>query len=380
MSDKDDPESSDVSQDNYEGKDQSDSQDKDDIWTSGPEVSQQTNAGQTNTGKKWAIFGDHKGKKENMSDENKSEWERDVLNRLAFASLNEQRRARRWGIFFKSLVFVYIFVIFFYIPSGWDTGKITPGKHTALVDLEGVISAESPANADSLVGGLREAFKHKNTAAVILRINSPGGSPVQSGYVYDEIKRLREKYPDKKLYAVISDICASGGYYIAAAADEIYADKASIVGSIGVLMDGFGFVEAIDKLGIERRLLTAGKHKGVLDPFSPLKKSEVKHVQGLLDSIHQQFIDKVKEGRGDRLSKSPDLFTGLFWSGEESLKLGLVDGLGNSSFVAREVIGVEKIVDFTPKQNYLDRFADQIGVSMANVIVTAAGMGKVNLR
>ncbi len=173
MTDKDDPESSGASQNNSEGKDQSGSQDKDDIWISGPEVSQQTNAGQSNTGKKWAIFGDHKGKKENMSDENKSEWERDVLNRLAFASLNEQRRARRWGIFFKSLVFVYIFVIFFYIPSGWDTGKITPGKHTALVDLEGVISAESPANADALVGGLREAFKHKNTAAVILLINSP---------------------------------------------------------------------------------------------------------------------------------------------------------------------------------------------------------------
>ena len=355
---------------------QDDPQKDDDAWTSGPEVSQQVN-----TGQQWGNTGSDKGKENNMSDEkNNSEWERDVLNRLAFASLNEQRRARRWGIFFKSLMFVYVFAIFFYIPSGWDAGKITPGKHTALVDLEGVISAGSPANADSIVGGLREAFKHKNTAAVILRINSPGGSPVQSGYVYDEIKRLREKYPDKKLYAVVSDICASGGYYIAAAADEIYADKASIVGSIGVLMDGFGFVEAIDKLGVERRLLTAGKHKGVLDPFSPLKKSEVKHVQGLLDSIHQQFINKVKEGRGDRLSDSPDLFTGLFWSGEEGLKLGLVDGLGNSSYVAREVIGVEKIVDFTRKENFLDRFADQIGASMASMMSTNLGLGPANLR
>lgn len=348
----------------------------DDVWTTGPEIPQQTN-----TGKQWANANSHKGKKENMNDDkNNSEWERDVLNRLAFASLNEQRRTRRWGIFFKSLLFVYVFAILFYIPSGWDAGKITPGKHTALVDLEGVISTNSPANADSIVGGLREAFKHKNTVAVILRINSPGGSPVQSGYVYDEIKRLREKYPDKKLYAVISDICASGGYYIAAAADEIYADKASIVGSIGVLMDGFGFVEAIDKLGVERRLLTAGKHKGVLDPFSPLKKSEVKHVQGLLDSIHQQFINKVKEGRGDRLSDSPDLFTGLFWNGEEGLKLGLVDGLGNSSYVAREVIGVEKIVDFTRKENFLDRFADQIGASMASMMATNLGLGPANLR
>jgi protease-4 len=314
------------------------------------------------------------------TEKNNSEWERDVLNRLAFASLNEQRRSRRWGIFFKSLMFVYLFAILFYLPTDWDSGKISPGKHTALIDLEGVISADSPANADSLVGALREAFKNKNTAAVILRINSPGGSPVQAGYVYDEIKRLREKYPDKKLYAVVSDICASGGYYIAAAADEIYADKASIVGSIGVLMDGFGFVKAIDKLGIERRLMTAGKHKGVLDPFSPLKTDEVKHVQGLLNLIHQQFISKVKAGRGDRLSDSPDIFTGLFWSGEEGLKLGLVDGLGNSSYVAREIVGAEKIVDFTPKQNYLDRFADQIGSTMANTLATRFGLAPASLR
>lgn len=309
-----------------------------------------------------------------------TEWERDVLNRLAFATLNEQRRARRWGIFFKSLVFIYLFAILFYIPSEWDTGTMTPGKHTALVDLEGVIAANSPANADSLVTGLRDAFESKNSTAVILRINSPGGSPVQSGYVYDEIKRLRDKYPDKKLYAVVSDICASGGYYIAAAADEIYADKASIVGSIGVLMDGFGFVEAIDKLGIERRLMTAGKHKGVLDPFSPLKKDEVEHVQGLLNSIHQQFISKVKEGRGDRLADSPEIFSGLFWNGEEGLKLGLVDGLGNSSYVAREIIGAEKIVDYTPRQNYLDRFAERFGAAMANVLVTVFGAGQAGLR
>ena len=373
MSDQDDSNQGNVKEEDSSSHDvenasdvSNDGETKSDVWKFGPEVSSTSS---------------DKGNDKSMSDEkNNSEWERDVLNRLAFASLNEQRRARRWGIFFKSLMFVYVFVILFYIPSGWDAGKITPGKHTALVDLEGVISANSPANADSLVGGLREAFKHKNTAAVILRINSPGGSPVQSGYVYDEIKRLREKYPDKKLYAVVSDICASGGYYIAAAADEIYADKASIVGSIGVLMDGFGFVEAIDKLGVERRLLTAGKHKGVLDPFSPLKKAEVKHVQGLLNSIHQQFIDKVKAGRGDRLSDSPDLFTGLFWSGEEGVKLGLVDGLGNSSYVAREIVGVEKIVDFTRQENFLDRFADQIGASMANVLATTLGVGQANLR
>lgn len=345
-------------------------QNSDDVWTKGPEVS----------GSASSEFASNNQKSGASMKEENSDWERDVINRLAFASLNEQRRTRRWGIFFKSLMFVYLFAILFYLPSEWDSGTITPGKHTALVDIEGVIAANTQANADSLVGGLRAAFKNKNTAAVILRINSPGGSPVQSGYVYDEIKRLRDKYPDKKLYAVVSDICASGGYYIAAAADEIYADKASIVGSIGVLMDGFGFVEAIDKLGVERRLMTAGKHKGVLDPFSPLKKDEVDHVQGLLNSIHQQFIAKVKEGRGDRLSDSPDIFSGLFWNGEEGVKLGLVDGLGNSSYVAREIVGVEKIVDFTPRENYFDRFADRIGAAMANVMSTTLGVGQGTLR
>lgn len=308
------------------------------------------------------------------ADARSGSWEKDTLNRLAFAAINEQRRARRWSIFFKSLFFIYLFVIFFYIPSDWNKGTIKSAKHTALVDLEGVIAANTEASADNLVGALRAAFKDKKTAAVLLRINSPGGSPVQSGYVYDEIIRLREQYPDTKLYAVITDICASGGYYIAAAADEIYADKASIVGSIGVLMDGFGFEDAIKKLGVERRLMTAGKHKGVLDPFSPLKKDEVAHVQSLLDTVHRQFIDSVKAGRGDRLSDSPQIFTGLFWNGEESVRLGLVDGLGSASYVAREIIGEENIVDFTARPNYLDRFADRIGVTMANVISNNIGL------
>ncbi len=302
------------------------------------------------------------------------EWEKETLNRLAFAAINEQRRARRWSIFFKSLFFVYLFAIILYIPTDWGEGSISHDEHTALIDLEGVIASNAQASADNLVGGLRAAFKDKKTAAVIMRINSPGGSPVQAGYVYDEIKRLREKYPEIKLYAVIADICASGGYYIAAAADEIYANKASIVGSIGVLMDGFGFVDTLEKVGVERRLMTAGKHKGVLDPFSPLKKPEVQHVQNLLDAVHRQFIDQVKAGRGDRLSDNPDLFTGLFWNGEESVKLGLVDGLGSASYVAREIIGVENIVDFTPRPNYLDRFADSIGVTLANVITNSVGL------
>jgi protease-4 len=308
-------------------------------------------------------------------------WERDVLNRLAFATLNEQRRARRWSVFFKLLLFIYFGAVLFYVPgSDWGEVELAGGKHTALIDIEGVIAANSTANADSIISGLRSAFKNKNTVAIILRINSPGGSPVQAGYVYDEIRRLRAKYGAIKLYAVITDMCASGGYYIAAAADEIYADKASIVGSIGVLMDGFGFVDAMQKLGVERRLLTAGEHKGILDPFSPIKKDEQNHVQSLLDGVHQQFIDVVKQGRGGRLKESPQLFSGLFWNGEEGVKLGLVDGLGSSGYVAREIIGVEKIVDFTERVSYLDRFADRIGAAMANVLASGIGMKLSGLR
>lgn len=327
---------------------------KADVWTSGEAVHETTE------------------KADAKSD--KPDWEKETLNRLAFAAINEQRRSRRWSVFFKSLLFIYLFAIIFYLPTDWSKSGIKQGDHTALIDLEGVIAANTQANADNLVGGLRAAFKDKKTKAVIMRINSPGGSPVQAGYVYDEIKRLRKKYPDIKLYAVVADICASGGYYIAAAADEIYADKASIVGSIGVLMNGFGFVDTLKKVGVERRLMTAGEHKGVLDPFSPLKKSEVKHMQNLLDTVHRQFIDQVKAGRGERLSDDPKLFSGLFWNGEEGVKLGLVDGLGSTSYVAREIVGVENIVDFTPRPNYLDRFADRIGVTLADVIAGSLGL------
>lgn len=307
-------------------------------------------------------------------------WEKDILNRLAFATLNEQRRARRWNVFFKALAFIYIGVLLFYIPSDLGQKSISGGKHTAIIEINGTIAADTPASADNIVGGLRAAFKNNNTAAVILRINSPGGSPVQAGYVNDEIKRLRKKYPDIPLYAVIVDMCASGGYYIAAAADKIFADKASIVGSIGVLMNGFGFVDAMKKLGVERRLITAGKHKGVLDPFSPIKKDELKHVQSLLDSVHRQFINVVKEGRGDRLKESPELFSGLFWNGEEGVKLGLVDGLGNSSYVAREVVGVENLVDFTVRQSYFERFAERFGAGFAKALAMTMGLSDSQLQ
>jgi protease-4 len=287
-------------------------------------------------------------------------WARDALERIAMAGLQEQRRARRWGIFFKALLFVSL--------SDWEDDGIGRGRHTAVVEINGVIADDRDANADNIIASLRDAFEDKNTAGVILRINSPGGSPVQAGYVNDEIRRLRAKYPDIKLYAVITDICASGGYYIAAAADEIYADKASMVGSIGVLMDGFGFVDALKKLGIERRLITAGAHKGFLDPFSPLKDSDRQHLESMLDNIHQQFINTVRQGRGERLKENDQLFSGLVWTGEQSMEIGLVDGLGSADYVAREIIGVEKMVNFTHRPPLFERFAERIGATMANTL------------
>ncbi|HLA74533.1 MAG TPA: S49 family peptidase [Gammaproteobacteria bacterium] len=301
-------------------------------------------------------------------------WERNLINRLVFAGLNEQRRARRWSIFFKSLLFLYLLVLLLmYLPEDWS-GPVTAGRHTALVDLQGVIADDTQASADNIITGLRAAFKDKNTAGVILRINSPGGSPVQAGYINDEIQRLRAKYPNIPLYAVITDICASGGYYVAVAADKIYVDKASLVGSIGVLMDSFGFVGTMEKLGVERRLLTAGEHKGFLDPFSPVKPSDVQHVEGLLKDIHRQFIDTVKKGRGTRLKADADLFNGLVWTGEQGINLGLADALGSSGYVAREVIHAADIVDFTPHENYLDQLTQRFGVTLANSVFSALGL------
>lgn len=310
-----------------------------------------------------------KKSKSETPDLSKDEWQQDLINRLAFSAINEQRRTRRWNVFFKAAFLLYLLGIFaLYFPD--DTGEIHLGPHTAMVELSGPIADNSFANANTIITGLREAFKNKNTKAVILRINSPGGSPVHAGYINDEITRLKEKYPNIPFYAVVADICASAAYYIAAAADEIYADKASIVGSIGVLMDGYGFVDALDKLGVERRLMTAGENKAFLDPFSPLKKEHKEHMQGLLDNVHTQFIDVVKQGRGDRLADNPKLFSGLVWSGEKSKDLGLIDGLGSISYVAREIVGEEKIVDFTPRPDYLDRFAERLGVAVANSLST----------
>jgi protease-4 len=293
-------------------------------------------------------------------------WERQAIERIATAGLVEQRRARRWGIFFKLLIFSYLFALLF-IGMGWIGKKDTStGKHTALVDINGVISPNSLASADNVTAGLQDAFKDKRTQGVVLRINSPGGSPVQAGYINDEIRRLRAKYPDIPLYAVVEDICASGGYYIAVAADRIYVDKASIVGSIGVVMDSFGFTGTMEKLGVERRALASGENKTFLDPFAPVVEAHKEHAQQMIQQIHQQFIGVVRQGRGKRLKETPDMYTGLLWVGQKSIDLGLADGLGSVDYVAREVIKAEEIVDFTLRENVAERLAKKFGAGVAD--------------
>ena len=302
-----------------------------------------------------------------MSDSgNSPNWERQVLEKVALSAIHEQRRARRWGIFFKLLGFSYLIIVLL-LAMGWinrgEMGAIS-GKHTSLVELRGVIAADQ-TSADKIITGLQQAFKDKNTQGVILRINSPGGSPVQAGYINDEIRRLRAKYPNIPLYAVVEDICASGGYYVAVAADKIYVDKASIVGSIGVLMDGFGFTGTMEKLGVERRLLTAGENKGFLDPFSPVNEAHKAYAVSMLNEVHQQFIQVVRQGRGKRLKETPEMFSGLFWSGEKSVALGLADAIGSADYVARDILKAETIVDYTPQDGFAERFAKRFGAVMA---------------
>lgn len=307
-------------------------------------------------------------------------WERRTLEKIALAAVEEQRRARRWGIFFKMLIFIYLFAVMF-IGMGWVGKKDTStGKHTALIEVRGVIGPESSASADNVVAGLQEAFKDKRTQGVILRINSPGGSPVQAGHINDEIKRLRAKYPSIPLYAVVEDICASGGYYVAVAADQIYVDKSSIIGSIGVLMDGFGFTGLMQKLGIERRLLAAGENKGFLDPFSPIRDDQAEYAQTMLNEIHQQFIKVVRDGRGQRLKEKPELFSGLLWIGTQSVELGLADALGTVESVARDVIKAEEIVDYTPRENVAERLARRFGAAMAEALVKSAATSSTGIR
>lgn len=304
--------------------------------------------------------------------ENRNEdWEKQVLEKLVLSSLQEQRRARHWSVFFKSLAFIYLFALLFF-GLGWfgDNDMSIAGKHTALVELRGVISPDSVSSADNINAGLQHAFKDEKTRGVILRINSPGGSPVQAGYINDEIRRLRAEYPQIPLYAVVEDICASGGYYVAVAADKIFVDKASVVGSIGVLMNGFGFTDAMEKLGIERRLITAGKNKGFLDPFSPPNPEQEKYAREMLSDVHQQFIQVVQQGRGKRLRDTPEIFSGIVWTGQKSIDLGLADAIGSAEYVAREIIKAENIVDFTTREGFAERFARRFGAVMADTLIS----------
>jgi protease IV len=296
---------------------------------------------------------------------NAPSWERKTLEKLAFAALNEQKTSRRWGIFFKFLGFSYLLVVLIAVVD-WGTGAEHQERHTALINLNGVIQAKGEANGEDLIAALGSAFEEKNAAGIILRINSPGGSPVQSGINNDEIRRLRAKYPDKPLYVVVEDMCASGGYYVAAAADKIFVNKASIVGSIGVLMDGFGFTGTMEKLGVERRLLTAGENKGFLDPFSAQAPEHKAHAQALLNDIHQQFIEVVKAGRGKRLKETPEMFSGFMWTGAQSIQLGLADDFGSVDSVARDVIKAEKVLDYSIKDNIAERFAKRLGAGAVN--------------
>jgi protease-4 len=289
-------------------------------------------------------------------------WEREMLQKLLTDALREQRARRRWGIFFKLLGFAYFAAILWWI---FDIGGVgepkARGPHTAVIAIEGAIGPSTRANADNTIEALRAAFKDKGTRGIVLRINSPGGSPVQAGLIYDEIRRLRAERKDVAVYAVIEELGASAAYYVAAAADKVYVNRASLVGSIGVLIDSFGFTGAMEKLGIERRLLTAGANKGLLDPFSPMSDAQRAHAQALLDDIHQQFIAAVRGGRGESLKNSNELFSGLIWTGAQSIKLGLADDFGSVRSVARDVIKAPELIDYTRRENILDRVARRVG-------------------
>jgi len=301
-------------------------------------------------------------------------WERGVIERLASEGLREQVRARRWGIFFKLLTFAFLFAtLLLAIGAFSDSTHTCLDKCTALVEMRGELDADAPASAENIMSGLQAAFKNKNTQGVVLRINSPGGSPVQAGEINDEIRRLRAKYPATPLYAVVEEVCASGAYYVAVAADQIYVDKASLIGSIGVIIDGFGFVGAMDKLGIERRALAAGENKTFLDPFSPLSPQQRDYAHKMIAEIHQQFIGAVKAGRGARLKESPELFSGLVWNGARGVDLGLADALGSVDYVAREVIKAEDVVDFTVKENLTERLARKFGATLGKSLGAVIG-------
>lgn len=297
----------------------------------------------------------------------------ELIEKVLLANVAEQRRARRWANFwrFASFSLILIVALFSFFGGSGTTVSYPTTRHTAMIDLNGVIDAEGKASADVMTASLREAFENSSAAGIILRVNSPGGSPVQSGIVFDEIRRLKALHKDKPVIAVVEDVAASGGYYVAAAADSIYVDKASLVGSIGVRMDGFGFTEAMKKLGVERRLIAAGENKALLDPFLPVDPKQKAAVQSMLGEVHQQFIAAVKQGRGDRLKPNPDMFTGMVWTGARSIELGLTDGLGTVDSVARDVIKAEDVIDYTLQPTFAERLANRFGAGIGDAVARA---------
>ena len=300
-----------------------------------------------------------------------------VVEQFARDYMKDRRSERRWKLAFRIVWLVLLLMLLFSMFAARKAANVPNGPHTALVEVRGEIASDTEASAERLVSGLKSAFEESSAQAVVLRINSPGGSPVQAGIVYDEIKRLKALHK-KKIYAVCEEVCASGAYYMAVAADEIYTDKASIVGSIGVLMDSFGFTGTMQKLGVERRLYTAGENKGMNDPFSPESDKQRAYTQAMLDQIHKQFIRVVKEGRGKRLKEGPDTFSGLYWNGEEAVKLGLADKFGSLDYVAREVVHAEDVIDYTPKENIAERLAKRFGASVgAGAVRAMQGIGGI---
>ena len=297
-------------------------------------------------------------------------WEREAIEKLLMADLRERRAARRWRLV-KSLIWMLLFgALIWLLVSERLPGAAPTTPHTAMVAIRGEIADTGEGSAEAILPALRSAMEDDGAKALVLLINSPGGSPVQAGLVHDEILRLR-KLHDKPVYTVVEESCASAAYYIAAASDQIFVDKASLVGSIGVLINGFGFVGTLDKLGVERRLMTAGENKGFLDPFSPQSDKHREHAQKMLDQIHQQFIAVVRKGRGDRLKETPETFSGLFWTGEQAVQMGLVDHLGSVDSVARDVVKAEKLIDYTNKENIAERFAKRFGAAAAQGAVAA---------
>jgi protease-4 len=308
------------------------------------------------------------------NDSSSTKWEKKTIENLLMAGIKEQRSSRRWSIFFKLIFFVYLFILL--VPFVGEMIERTPASHhhVALIDLHGAIAEGRPASADFFATSLRQAYDNKKVEAIVLRINSGGGSPVQAGYMYDEIVRLKSKHPDIKIYAVVTDIAASAAYYIASACDEIYADKASFVGSIGAIFPLYGVTETMKKVGVENRTITAGKNKAFLDPFSPMNPDQIAFAQKLVTNVHEQFIAAVKKGRGKRLkSDDADIFSGLIWTGEQALGLGLVDGLGSAGFVAREKVGNDHLVDYTIRPNMFENFAEKLGTNFSAGLTQTLG-------